>query len=143
MMAGSSNASGTPAELPPVATAREVAAYLRCDVETVYAAIASGALRAANVGGSARPSWRIARENVTTWLDQRNNDARAVSCASTRAALSGGHSTPARGAPRSASPSPMSRAKRPTALHVSDTPQPLTLREALGLKPRKARRSPT
>ena len=53
---------------PPV-----VAEMLGCGPDTVIHFIAVGELRATNLGRSSRPRWRISRDDLQHFMDNRSN----------------------------------------------------------------------
>lgn len=128
-------------ELPPVATVDEVARFARVHRTKVTEAVRNGELRARDIGKGGRATYRFLREEVLSWLANENG-ACAVPSASTpgqwpRGRIGGGATSQAGDASPSTSPAPKSTRPKRTASRVSATPKGLSLREALGHKPKR------
>jgi len=55
-------------DLPPVLTPAEVAEVFKIHRQQVYNLINEGRLRASNLTGNRRPTWRILREDLISYL---------------------------------------------------------------------------
>jgi hypothetical protein len=55
-------------DLPAVLTPADVSAALQINRQMVYNLIAAGRLRASNLTGKRRPTWRILREDLISYL---------------------------------------------------------------------------
>ncbi len=60
-----------PVEIPALMDTATAAEILRCNVGTLRGWIASGQLKAANLGSEAHPRWMIRREDLDAFLKLR------------------------------------------------------------------------